>query len=181
MPRRCPRAHLPVPPTSPPARCLRRGYPGRAADRWCGIAGVDIELRTPAVGELSDVVGALREWQHTDAPMQLHLGDLGWFWQFGAEATAAAVRTWSLAGQIVAVGLLDSPGVLRMTVAPEVARDERLAQRVVADIAEPKRGCMRAKRRSRPPTAAGCRSCCPRSAGASASRGRRCAATSPNR
>jgi GNAT superfamily N-acetyltransferase len=103
---------------------------------------VDIELRTPAVDELSDVVGALREWQHTDAPMQLHPGDLGWFWQFGAEATAAAVRTWSLAGQIVAVGLLDSPEVLRLTVAPEVARDERLAQSVVADVAEPERGFM---------------------------------------
>ena len=72
-----------------------------------------IELRSPAVGELSDVVRVLREWQHADAPMQLHPGDLGWFWQFGAEATAAAVRTWSLAGQIVAVGLLDSPKLLR--------------------------------------------------------------------
>ena len=73
------------------------------------ITGVGIELRSPAVGELSDVVRVLREWQHTDAPMQLHPGDLGWFWQFGAEATAAAVRTWSQAGQIVAVGLLDGP------------------------------------------------------------------------
>jgi len=106
------------------------------------ITGVGIELRSPAVGELSDVVRVLREWQHTDAPMQLHPGDLGWFWQFGAEATAAAVRTWSLAGQIVAVGLLDSPKLLRLTIAPEVQCDERLAQQVVADVAEPERGVL---------------------------------------
>jgi len=106
------------------------------------ITGVGIELRSPAVGELSDVVRVLREWQHTDAPMQLHPGDLGWFWQFGAEATAAAVRTWSLAGHIVAVGLLDSPKLLRLTIAPEVQRDERLAQQVVADVAEPERGVL---------------------------------------
>ncbi len=74
--------------------------------------------------------------------MQLHPGDLGWFWQFGAEVTAAAVRTWSLAGQIVAVGLLDSPKLLRLTIAPEVQRDERLAQQVVADVAEPERGVL---------------------------------------
>jgi len=95
-----------------------------------------------AVGQLSDVVRVLREWQHTDAPMQLHPGDLGWFWQFGAEATAAAVRTWSLAGRIVAVGLLDSPKLLRLTVAPDVQRDERLAQQVVADVADPERGVL---------------------------------------
>ena len=109
---------------------------------WYGIAGVEIELRSPAVGELGDVVRVLREWQHTDAPMQLHPGDLGWFWQFGAEATAAAVRTWSLAGQIVAVGLLDSPKLLRLTIAPQVQRDELLAQQVVADVAEPERGVL---------------------------------------
>jgi len=40
--------------------------------------------------------------------MQLHPGDLGWFWRFGAEATAAAVRTSSRDGQILAVGLLDA-------------------------------------------------------------------------
>ena len=32
---------------------------------WCVIAGVGIELHTPGVGELSEVVRVLREWQHT--------------------------------------------------------------------------------------------------------------------
>jgi hypothetical protein len=59
------------------------------------MTGVTIELNTPGVGELSDAVRGLREWQHNASPMQLHAGDLGWFSQFGAEATALAIRTWS--------------------------------------------------------------------------------------
>jgi GNAT superfamily N-acetyltransferase len=103
---------------------------------------VGIQLGSPAVDELGDVLRVLREWQHTDAPMQLHPGDLGWHWQFGAEATAAAVRTWSLAGQIVAIGMLDSPKLLRLTTAPHLRGDERLAEQVVADVTEPERGVL---------------------------------------
>jgi GNAT superfamily N-acetyltransferase len=103
---------------------------------------VDLELRSPAAGELDDVLHALRQWQRTDAPLQLHPGDLGWFWQFGAEATAAAVRTWSLAGRVVAVGLLDGPRLIRLTTAPAVRRDEPLARQVVADLADPVRGVL---------------------------------------
>src|SRR5436305_974719 len=40
-----------------------------------------ITLDRPAAGGLSDAVGALREWQHEGAPMQLHPGDVGWFWR----------------------------------------------------------------------------------------------------
>ena len=54
-----------------------------------------IVLDKPGVDALSNAVGALQEWQYDGAPMQLHPGDLGWFWRFGAEATAAAVRTWT--------------------------------------------------------------------------------------
>ena len=64
----------------------------------------------PGVDGLGGVAGVLREWQYEGAPVQLHPGDLGWFWRFGAEATAAAVRTWSRAGRILAVGLLDGVG-----------------------------------------------------------------------
>jgi hypothetical protein len=78
-----------------------------------------IVLGMPGVDGLSEAVGVLREWQCDAAPMQLHPGDLGWFWRFGAEATAAAVRTWSRDGQILAVGLLDDPKVLRLTIAPD--------------------------------------------------------------
>jgi len=74
--------------------------------------------------------------------MQLHPGDLGWYWQFGAEAMAAAVRTWSRAGQLLAIGFLDGPGMVRMTVAPEARREEELAHQVVSDLSEPERGVL---------------------------------------
>ncbi|MER6002769.1 GNAT family N-acetyltransferase [Nonomuraea angiospora] len=99
-------------------------------------------LGEPGVGGLSEVVGVLREWQHEGAPMQLHPGDLGWFWRFGAEATAAAVRTWSRDGRILAIGLLDQPDLLRLTIAPDAQRDEELAQRLVEDVTEPERGVL---------------------------------------
>lgn len=101
-----------------------------------------IVLARPGVDGLSEAVCVLREWQYDGAPMQLHPGDLGWFWRFGAEATAAAVRTWSRDGQILAVGLLDDPRLLRLTIAPDAQRDEELAQRLVEDVTGPERGVL---------------------------------------
>jgi len=101
-----------------------------------------IVLGTPGVDGLGAAVGVLREWQHDGAPMQLHPGDLGWFWRFGAEATAAAVRTWSRDGRVLAVGLLDEPELLRLTIAPDARRDEELARRLVEDVTEPGRGVL---------------------------------------
>ncbi|MFF4621801.1 GNAT family N-acetyltransferase [Nonomuraea jabiensis] len=101
-----------------------------------------IVLGEPGVDGLSEVVGVLREWQYDGAPMQLHPGDVGWFWRFGAEATAAAVRTWSRDGQILAVGLLDQPDLLRLTIAPDAQRDEELARQLVEDMTEPERGVL---------------------------------------
>ena len=107
-----------------------------------------IELTTPDVGRLGAAVDTLRDWQRDDAPIQLHPGDLGWHWQFGSEATAAAVRTWSRDGHILAVGFLDSPDVLRMTVGPGVWREDELALRVIADISDPDRGVLPAGKAS---------------------------------
>jgi ribosomal protein S18 acetylase RimI-like enzyme len=104
--------------------------------------GMAIVLGKPGVEGLSEAVGVLREWQYDGAPMQLHPGDLGWFWRFGAEATAAAVRTWSRDGQILAVGLLDGHKLLRLTIAPDAQRDEELAQQLVADVSQPERGVL---------------------------------------
>ncbi|MEV4680013.1 GNAT family N-acetyltransferase [Streptomyces kurssanovii] len=101
-----------------------------------------IVLGKPEVDGLGEAVGVLREWQYDGAPMQLHPGDLGWFWRSGAEATAAAVRTWSRAGRILAVGLLDGPGLLRLTIAPDAQRDEELAQKLVEDVTDPERGVL---------------------------------------
>lgn len=109
---------------------------------WCVIGGMAIVLEKPGVDGLNEAVGVLREWQYDGAPMQLHPGDLGWFWRSGAEATAAAVRTWSRDGRILAVGLLDGPGLLRLTIAPEAQREEELAQQLIEDMIEPERGVL---------------------------------------
>lgn len=101
-----------------------------------------IVLGEPGVDGLTEAVGVLREWQYDGAPMQLHPGDLGWFWRFGAQATAAAVRTWSRDGRILAVGLLDGDELLRLTIAPDARRDEELARRLVEDMTEPERGVL---------------------------------------
>jgi ribosomal protein S18 acetylase RimI-like enzyme len=101
---------------------------------------------SPGPEGLSVAVGVLRAWQDDGAPMQLHPGDLGWFWRFGAEATAAAVRTWRRDGRILAVGLLDGPGLLRLAIAPDARRDEELAQRLAEDVAEPECGVLMEER-----------------------------------
>ena len=95
-----------------------------------------ITLSTPDVDGLDEVLAVLREWQAEGAPMQLHPGDLGWFWQFGAAATAAAFRVWRDGSRAVALALVDGPGVLRLTTAPDLRRGEALARRLVADVSE---------------------------------------------
>ncbi|WP_030684462.1 GNAT family N-acetyltransferase [Streptomyces sp. NRRL B-1347] len=101
-----------------------------------------IVMGKPEVDGLGEAVGALREWQHEGVPAQLHPGDIGWFWRSGAQATAAAVRTWSRDGRVLAVGLLDGPGLLRLTTAPDARRDEELARQLVEDVTAPERGVL---------------------------------------
>ncbi|MGC7099263.1 GNAT family N-acetyltransferase [Amycolatopsis lurida] len=88
----------------------------------------------PRVDELGDAVRALREWQYDGSPFQLHPGDIGWFWRFGAETTAAAIRTWSRDGRILAIGLLDEPDLLRLTIAPDAMQNEELARKLAGDL-----------------------------------------------
>lgn len=104
--------------------------------------GMSIELGTPDVEGLVEAVHAMREWQQDGMPVQLHPGDLGWNWSHGAEATAAAVRTWSRDGRLLAVGFLDEPTVLRMAIAPESGDDGELARQLVADVSRPERGVL---------------------------------------
>jgi GNAT superfamily N-acetyltransferase len=110
---------------------------------WCVIDGMTIALGKPGVDGLSETVGVLREWQYEGAPVQLHPGDLGWFWRFGPDATAEAVRTWSRGGRILAVGLLDGSDLLRLTIAPDAHRDEELARQLVKDVSGTERGVFR--------------------------------------
>lgn len=87
-------------------------------------------LDTPTPEGLGRVVAALGSWQSDAAPFQLHPGDLGWHLARGPEASAAVLRTWSRDGEIVAVGFLDGPDLMRFTTAPEVRRREAVAQHV---------------------------------------------------
>ncbi|GAA4022907.1 hypothetical protein GCM10022247_53980 [Allokutzneria multivorans] len=100
-----------------------------------------IVLDKPGVDGLPVAVDALRGWQR-DRAMQLHPGDVGWFWRFGAEATARAVRTWSRDGRVLAVGLLDGSTLLRITIAADAQQDEELARRLVEDVTDPERGVL---------------------------------------
>ncbi|MEU4780376.1 GNAT family N-acetyltransferase [Micromonospora sp. NPDC023633] len=100
---------------------------------------MSIILSTPSVDELSPAVDALKGWQHDGGPLHLHPGDLGWHSIRGAEATAAAIRMWSRDGEVLAIGLLDGPELVRMAVAPNWRDDEALARRLAADLDEPGR------------------------------------------
>lgn len=103
---------------------------------------MSIELSAPRVQGLLEAVHEMREWQQDGMPAQLHPGDLGWNWSFGADVTAAAVRTWSRDGRLLAVGFLDDPRVLRMAIAPEAGDDDELAQQLLSDVSRPERGVL---------------------------------------
>lgn len=101
-----------------------------------------IVLSTPTPEDMREAMGVLREWQNDGAPMQLHPGDIGWNYRFGTAETAAVVRTWSRDERILAVGMQDSPTLIRMTVAPDAFQDEELARRLVEDLSLPERGVL---------------------------------------
>lgn len=97
---------------------------------------------TPTAEELDTVVRILGEWQSDDRPVLLHPGDIGWVWRFGAGRAAEAIRLWSRAGEVLAIGLLDGPDVLRLEIAPEALHDEQLARQVAEQATTPGRGVL---------------------------------------
>lgn len=116
----------------------------RGARQAGWIRRMSIVMSTPGVGRLAQVAEVLAGWQHDDAPLHLHPGDLGWHSLKGVAATATAVRTWSRGGRTVAVGLLDGPQLLRMAFDPDVRDDEDLAHRVAVDVDRPEAGVLAA-------------------------------------
>jgi predicted N-acetyltransferase YhbS len=106
------------------------------------IGGMAIEMAGPGTDGLGEVVRVLREWQYDEVAVQLHPGDMGWYWRFGTEQTAAATRTWGRDGEILAIGMLDDPELLRLAIAPDAQRDDELAQQIVEDVLEPERGVL---------------------------------------
>ncbi len=101
-----------------------------------------ITLGRPSVTDLEGIIDELRRWNVDGAPFQLHPGDIGWFWRLGPDATAAGLRTWSVDGALVAVGLLDGADVLRLGLAPGAHSDADLARNMVADVNDPDHGVL---------------------------------------
>lgn len=99
-------------------------------------------ISRPGTDDLSEVLDVLREWQNDAAPVQLHPGDVGWFWRFGTQRATEALRAWSRDGRVLAVGLLDGAKILRLTTAPDVRRDEELARQLVTDLTRPEHGVL---------------------------------------
>lgn len=106
-----------------------------------------ITLHTPTPTGLGEVVEAVATFQREGAPVQLHPGDLGWAWRFGSATLAADLRVWRRAGEIVAVGMVDSDdGVLRLAISPTVDKDAPFAARLVEDLTDPSVGVLPAGR-----------------------------------
>lgn len=103
---------------------------------------MDVALGTPTTAGLDQALEVLRGWQLPGTPFQLHPGDLGWSRRLGVEQSAAAVRTWSRDGRLLALGLLDGPGLLRLGIDPDAQHDHDLARRLAADVADPGRGVL---------------------------------------
>ena len=97
---------------------------------------MSIELSRPDVASLSEVLRSLESWQRDRSPMQLHPGDLGWQWRFGADNVAELVRVWRDRGEILAVGFLDGEDLLRMAVSPAHQSDSALVSKIVDDLAQ---------------------------------------------
>ncbi|KRF34642.1 GNAT family N-acetyltransferase [Nocardioides sp. Soil805] len=91
-------------------------------------------LVTPGVESLAVVIEEMRTWAYDPDLAALHVGDLGWNHQFGAQALAAALRVWQVDDRLAAVGLLDEPELLRLTVAPGFRHDEDFVRDLVADL-----------------------------------------------
>ena len=108
---------------------------------------ITLQPATPAL--LDEVIEAVALWQEEGAPVQLHPGDLGWAWRFGAQALADEVRVWRRDGQILAAGMVDGKeGLIRMAIAPSVDDDEAFAAQLLADLSDPGRGVLPAGRGS---------------------------------
>lgn len=101
-----------------------------------------VALGTPTAAGLDQAIEVLRGWQLPGTPVQLHPGDLGWARRLGGDQAAAGARTWSRDGRLLALGLVDGPGLLRLAIAPDAQHDHELARQLAADLADPGRGVL---------------------------------------
>lgn len=85
----------------------------------------------------------LASWQRDGLPVQLHPGDLGWQWRFGADVLADSLRVWSRDEEAVAIGFVDHD-VVRMALAPSVDQHDDVARALVRDLEDPSTGVLSA-------------------------------------
>lgn len=91
-------------------------------------------VTVPPVESLALTTQEVRRWPFDPSRAPLHVGDLGWFQRLGATALAAALRVWHVGDRPAAVGLLDGPRLLRLTVAPAHRDDDAFLRGLVADL-----------------------------------------------
>ncbi|MFD1835492.1 GNAT family N-acetyltransferase [Brachybacterium rhamnosum] len=94
-----------------------------------------LTLDPVAPAALDDVLARLAAWQREELPVPLHPRDLAWALRRGEQQLTAALRTWSRDREVLAVGFLDGPDVLRLGIDPAAAEDEELAARLRDDLA----------------------------------------------
>ncbi len=94
-------------------------------------------MERPAVKSLVDVLETLARWHSDGDPVQLHPGDLGWHWRFGAEALAESLRVWRSGEEIFAVGFVEGAGLVHVAIDPTAGHDDDLALQLFTDISDP--------------------------------------------
>jgi len=107
---------------------------------------MQVDISTPTVDHLDALVAELSSWQQDGLPVQLHPGDLGWAWRFGAGTLAEALRVWTADDTTVAIGFVDGDSLVRMAIAPPADLDADLAQALVGDLEDPTRAGLRGDR-----------------------------------
>ncbi|MEO7071030.1 MAG: GNAT family N-acetyltransferase [Nostocoides sp.] len=94
-------------------------------------------LQPATLSSLDEVAEAVATWQQDGVSVQIHPGDLGWNGRLGAHELAESLSVWRRDGQILAVGMVDSAGLIRMGIAPSVEDDNSFADRLLADLSDP--------------------------------------------
>ena len=100
----------------------------RATTGWGGRAASD------------ETVAVLQQWERPgDCAWQLHAGDVGWHLRLDDDTVDGSLLQVRDDGTLVAVGLLDGPGLVRLAIEPDRLRDAGLAV-VLADAVEDRLG-----------------------------------------
>lgn len=98
---------------------------------------MSISLETPGPDQLVELAEELARWQQIPWTGQLHPGDLGWHSSVGADRSARDLRVWRNGARVVALGMLDGPGLIRLAIAPDCTADTSLAEAMAHDLENP--------------------------------------------